>query len=198
MKEYYADLHIHIGRTRSGKAVKITGAKNLTLDNILQAANGRKGLDMIGIIDSHSPEILEEMEEAICCGDMKEMAGGGLLYRNTALIPGSEIEVYDHNCQGPIHVLAYFPTMGAMREFSNWMSSRVKNITLSSQRIYCAAKVLQQTVKSMGGLFVFRYRHGEGHKGVGGVYLPDELRCPLAREDCPRISGTSPRRTDIR
>lgn len=169
MKEYYADLHIHIGRTRSGKAVKITGAKNLTLDNILQTANGRKGLDMIGIIDSHSPEILEEIEEAICCGDMKEMAGGGLLYRDTALIPGSEIEVYDQNCQGPIHVLAYFPTIGTMREFSNWMSSHVKNITLSSQRIYCEAKVLQQTVKSMGGLFVpahvftpFKSLYGKG------------------------------------
>ena len=63
MRDYYADFHIHIGRTKSGRAVKITGSKTLTFSNILQVASERKGLDLIGIIDCHSPEVLDEIEE---------------------------------------------------------------------------------------------------------------------------------------
>ena len=49
LKDYYADLHIHIGRTASGRAVKITGSKTLTLANILETASVRKGLDIIDL-----------------------------------------------------------------------------------------------------------------------------------------------------
>ncbi|WP_457548407.1 hypothetical protein, partial [Bacillus altitudinis] len=35
MREFFADIHIHIGRTRTGRAVKITGARSLTIDQIL-------------------------------------------------------------------------------------------------------------------------------------------------------------------
>ena len=82
MKEYYADLHIHIGRTRSGRAVKITGAKTLTFSNVLQVASERKGLDLIGIIDCHSPEIIEEIEAGIQDGEIMEKIEGGLQYKN--------------------------------------------------------------------------------------------------------------------
>ncbi|MGE7779826.1 endonuclease Q family protein [Peribacillus sp. NPDC097264] len=171
MKEYYADFHIHIGRTRSGKAVKITGAKTLTFSNIIEVASERKGLDMIGVIDCHSPEVIEEIEAGIHNGEITEMEGGGLHYRNLTIIPGSEIEIYDHNCHGPIHVLAYFPNMEVMKRFSSWMSNYVKNITLSSQRIYCDGRKLQEIVKSLGGLFIpahvftpFKSLYGKGVK----------------------------------
>ncbi|MGE7759369.1 endonuclease Q family protein [Peribacillus sp. NPDC097895] len=169
MKEFYADLHIHIGRTRSGRAVKITGAKTLTFSKVLQVASERKGLDLIGIIDCHSPEVIEEIEQGIVDGEITEKIEGGLLYRNTTIIPGSEIEIYDQNCNGPIHVLAYFPTLKAMKEFSTWMGGHVKNITLSSQRIYCDGRTLQKIVKSLGGLFIpahvftpFKSLYGKG------------------------------------
>lgn len=42
MKEIYADLHIHIGRTQTGRTVKITGSKNLTLQTILETATPLK------------------------------------------------------------------------------------------------------------------------------------------------------------
>ncbi|WP_026694749.1 endonuclease Q family protein [Peribacillus kribbensis] len=154
MKTFFADLHIHIGRTSSGKAVKITGAKSLTLPNILQSANDRKGLDMIGIIDAHSPEILSELEEMLKAGELSEVQGGGLKYQDLVLILGSEIEIYDENCKGPIHILAYFPHLAEMREFSLWMQNHLKNIRLSSQRIYVNAVILQQKVKELGGLFI--------------------------------------------
>ncbi len=169
LKHFYADLHIHIGRTESGRAVKITGSRNLTLKNILQTATSRKGLDLVGIIDCHSPEVIHEIEQLIEQGKIHELSGGGLRYENTVLIPGSEIEIYDENCHGPIHVLAFFPTIDVMKLFSNWMSKHLKNIHLSSQRIYCNGRILQQKVKELEGLFIpahvftpFKSLYGKG------------------------------------
>jgi len=154
MQTFYADLHIHIGRTSSGRAVKITGSKTLTLTKILETASARKGLDIIGIIDCHSPEVIEEMMEMIEQGELQELKEGGLRFQETTLIPGAEIEIYDQYCHGPIHVLAYFPTLMLMKQFSDWMSQHMKNIHLSSQRIYCDGLTLQRKVHELGGLFI--------------------------------------------
>ncbi|GLC90239.1 endonuclease Q family protein [Lysinibacillus piscis] len=154
MQEYYADLHIHIGRTASGRAVKITGSKTLTLANILETASSKKGLDIIGIIDCHSPEVMDELTMMLAQGRLQELNEGGLLFQTTTLILGTEIEIYDEHCHGPIHVLAYFPTLTQMRTFSDWMSQHMKNIHLSSQRIYCDGKTLQQKVRELDGLFI--------------------------------------------
>lgn len=169
LKHYYADLHIHIGRTSSGRAVKITGSKTLTLSNILETASIRKGLDIIGIIDCHSPEVIEDLEHMMMDGELLQLDEGGLRFQETTLILGSEIEVYDTNCHGPIHVLAYFSTLLHMKEFSNWMCEHMKNIHLSSQRIYCDGRSLQQKVRELEGLFIsahvftpFKSLYGKG------------------------------------
>lgn len=171
LKNYYADLHIHIGRTVSGRAVKITGSKTLTLANILETASTRKGLNLIGIIDCHSPEVIEELEQMIEKDELHELDEGGLRFRETTLILGSEIEIYDTSCHGPIHVLAYLPTLPKMKEFSNWMREHMKNIHLSSQRIYCSGRTLQQKVRDMEGVFIpahvftpFKSLYGKGVK----------------------------------
>ena len=94
MKTYYGDFHIHVGRTKSGKPVKITGARNLTISTILEYAATRKGLNMVGVIDCHVPEVIEELQGLIANGDMRELNGGGLQHKDgTVLIPGSEIEI---------------------------------------------------------------------------------------------------------
>ncbi|PLT34801.1 endonuclease Q family protein [Bacillus sp. V5-8f] len=181
MNFYYADLHIHIGRTKTGKAVKITGAKTLTLEKLLKVSHEQKGLDMVGVIDCHSPEVIEEIEQLISKGDVTEDTEGGLHYGTTAFIPGSEIEIYDNNCKGPIHVLAYFPTLSGIKDFSRWMSGFVTNINLSSQRIYCDAKTLQQKVKQHSGLFIpahvftpFKSLYGKGvTKSLEEVFDPN-------------------------
>ncbi|RFU67758.1 TIGR00375 family protein [Peribacillus saganii] len=171
MDEYYVDLHIHIGRTKTGRAVKITGSRSLTLSNALTTARERKGLDMIGIIDCHSPEVIEEIMELLETGQLAEKPDGGLQYGDMTFIPGSEIEINDAHCNGPIHVLAYLPTIERMKTFSAWMSGHVKNIHLSSQRIYTNATTLQKAVKSLGGLFIpahvftpFKSMYGKGVK----------------------------------
>lgn len=177
---YFVDLHIHIGRTLSGKPVKITGSKSLTLPNILLEASERKGMDMIGIIDCHVPEIQKELEELIHEGSAVEVEGGGIQYQNTTLILGAEIELYDQNCKGPIHVLCYFPFLSTIQAFTEWLSTRMTNITLSSQRFYGEARELQEKVKELGGIFVpahiftpFKSMYGKGvERSLEEVFNP--------------------------
>lgn len=181
MKTYYVDLHIHIGRTQSGKPVKITGAKSLTFSNIIEHARDLKGLDMIGIIDCHSPEVLIEMEGLLEAGELIQHEKGGLIYGGMTIIPGSELEIYDEGTNGPIHVLCYFPSLTVMKEFSIWLSSHLKNITLSSQRVYITGRELQAKVKGMGGLFIpahvftpFKSMYGKGvEKSLKEVFEPE-------------------------
>ncbi|MGX1900923.1 uncharacterized protein (TIGR00375 family) [Thermolongibacillus altinsuensis] len=178
MNDYYVDLHIHIGRTASGKPVKITGAKTLTLSNILKEAVQRKGLQIVGIVDCHVPEILDEIERGIALKGWREEREGGIQANGVTVILGSEVEIYDEHCRGPIHVLAFFPTVERMRLFSNWLKTRVKNISLSSQRMYGTGKELQMIVKQLGGLFIpahaftpFKSLYGKGvHKSLTEVF----------------------------
>ncbi|MGA9226207.1 MAG: endonuclease Q family protein [Mesobacillus sp.] len=183
MRDYFVDLHIHIGRTKSGRAVKITGAKSLTFSNIIRHARDHKGLNMIGIIDSHSPEVLGEMEELLAAGELIEHPDGGLMYGGMSIIPGSELEINDEDTQGPIHVLCYFPYLETMRSFSEWLSLHLKNIHLSSQRVYISGRELQKKVKSLGGIFIpahvftpFKSLYGKGVKqSLSEVFDPDMI-----------------------
>ena len=169
MNSYYTDLHIHIGRTKSGRAVKITGSKTLTFSNIIAHARDEKGLNIIGIIDCHSPEVIIEMEDLMESGELMELTDGGISYGGLTIIPGSELEIYDESCQGPIHVLCFFSNIQSMKDFSNWLSHHLKNIHLSSQRIYVSGRELQQKVKELSGLFIpahvftpFKSLYGKG------------------------------------
>lgn len=178
MNNYYADLHIHIGRTQSGKPVKITGAKSLTFTNIIGHARNEKGLDVIGIIDCHSPEVILEIEQLMKAGALVEHPEGGFQYGGLTIIPGSELEIYDENCNGPIHVLCYFANLAKMKDFSQWLSRHLKNITLSSQRIYASGRELQNKVKELEGLFIpahvftpFKSLFGKGvHQSLTEVF----------------------------
>ncbi|MCM3704643.1 MULTISPECIES: endonuclease Q family protein [Cytobacillus] len=181
MNRFFADLHIHIGRTYTGKPVKITGAKSLTFTNIIRHARNEKGLDIIGIIDCHSPEVILEIEDLAQKGLITEHKDGGLQYGDLTIIPGSELEIYDDSCKGPIHVLCYFPTLSAMKEFSAWLTGYLKNITLSSQRIYASGRMLQEKVKELDGLFIpahvftpFKSLFGKGvERSLSEVFDPD-------------------------
>ncbi|MFH5184816.1 endonuclease Q family protein [Paenibacillus sp. TAB 01] len=153
LRPFYADLHIHIGRSEEGQAVKISAANNLTFYNIAHEASERKGMDMVGIIDCHSPSVQRDMQQYLDRGEMEELEGGGIRYHDTTVILGSEIEVRDPGL-GTAHLLAYLPTFDAMKQFTAWMSKHMKNVELSSQRIYVPAKVLQQEVVGRGGLLV--------------------------------------------
>lgn len=181
MQNVFADLHIHIGRTQTGKPVKITGSKMLTLEAILEEAATRKGIEMIGVIDCHVPEVIAELKQMIRQGQASPCSGGGIRYLNTTLILGTEMELYDENCHGPIHVLCYFPSLDEMSAFSYWMSQYQKNITLSSQRNYASARACQLKVQELSGIFIpahiftpFKSLYGKGVKQhLSEVFDPD-------------------------
>lgn len=169
LNAFFADLHIHIGRDMYHRPVKITGSKTLTLSNILEEANVRKGIHLIGVVDCHVPSVQEEIENLIQQGKAEELSQGGIRFGNVTLLLGSEIEIYDENCQGPIHVLCFLPTLAKIAQFTAWLRERVTNIQLSSQRYYGTALELQQKVKALAGIFIpahvftpFKSLYGKG------------------------------------
>ncbi|MGF7050344.1 uncharacterized protein (TIGR00375 family) [Paenibacillus sp. DS2015] len=166
LKAYYADLHIHIGRASDGQAVKITGSRNLTFENIAREASERKGIELIGIIDCHSPSVQNDIISSLHSGEMSEVAGGGIAYRGTTILLGSEIEIYEPD-KGAAHVLAYFPNLEVMQHFTVWMSSHMKNVNLSSQRLYVPARILQEEIYARGGLMIPAHVFTP-HKGIYG------------------------------
>ncbi|WP_281886721.1 endonuclease Q family protein [Paenibacillus sp. YYML68] len=153
LNTYYADLHIHIGRTEAGAAVKISAANNLTFYNIAREASERKGMDIVGIIDCHSPGVQEELLHYLQQGEMTELPGGGIRYRESTLILGCELEVREPGMNAA-HVLAYFPTLADMQSFTEYLRRYMKNVQLSSQRVYVPVRELQREVVQRGGLFV--------------------------------------------
>ncbi|TNJ67366.1 TIGR00375 family protein [Paenibacillus hemerocallicola] len=181
MNSYFVDLHIHIGRTEKGAPVKISGSRDLTFYNIAKEASERKGIEVIGIIDCHSPAVQEEIMHYLDIGQMEEQQGGGIRYNRTTVMLGSEIEVRDPG-MGPAHLLAYLPTIADMREFTEWMRPHMKNVGLSSQRIYVSARTLQEEVVGRGGLLVpahiftpYKSVYGSGTTSLANLLDPDKV-----------------------
>ena len=69
------DLHVHIGRSSSGKPVKITAARDLTFENIAVECADRKGVDIVGIVDCASPPVLDDIRVLVDSGEMVEQLG---------------------------------------------------------------------------------------------------------------------------
>lgn len=164
--DYFADLHIHIGRTEKGNPVKISGSRDLTFANIAKEASGRKGIGLIGIIDCHAPNVQEDIRTYLHTGEMKEISGGGIAYRDTVILLGTELEIRAEG-RPEAHVLAYFPDLAAMEDFTQWLARHMKNVNLSSQRIYAPPRELQQQIYGRGGIMVPAHVFTP-HKGIYG------------------------------
>ncbi|RKP57128.1 TIGR00375 family protein [Cohnella endophytica] len=176
LRPYFADLHVHIGRSQDGQPVKISGSKELTFRNIAKEASERKGVELIGIIDCHSPGVQKDMIDCLESGEMEEIRGGGIRYRDTTIVLGIEMEVKEEG-GGPFHLLGYLPTLEAMQEWTAWMKPRVKNISLSSQRIWITARELQSELLARGGLLVpaHAFTPHRGLLGCSADRLSDRL-----------------------
>ena len=126
MYEVFADMHVHIGRSKSNKPIKITAARSLNFENIAKECVERKGISVVGIIDCASPYVIEDIEEFLKNGDAYEILDGGIIYKNkVCIILGSEIEtaeINDEGKTGSAHNLCYFPTLKDIKGFSNEMS----------------------------------------------------------------------------
>ncbi len=153
MKNFLADLHIHIGSAGAGKPVKITASRKLNMANIARESLIHKGLNMIGIVDCASPPVIEDIEKLISSGQMKELPDGGLLYKDKlVIIPGAEVESSEKN--GQAHYLAFFPGLTGIKEYSYILNQYIKNINLSSQQTGLNGAQLLQIVDNLGGIFI--------------------------------------------
>ncbi|RUS48102.1 endonuclease Q family protein [Cohnella sp. AR92] len=149
----FADLHVHIGRTRRGEPVKISASNALTFRSIAEEASERKGVHLVGVIDCHSPSVQRDILDCLESGEMEEVQGGGIRYRRTVILPGCEVEVREPG-GGPFHLLVYFPTLESMMGWTSWMEPRMKNVRLSSQRIRSTARELQAEAIARGGIVI--------------------------------------------
>lgn len=153
MRTIFADLHVHIGRTSRDEPVKISASRGLTFRAIAQEASERKGIALVGVIDCHSPGVQDDIRDCLMTGEMEELAGGGIRYRDTVILLGCELEVMEAG-GGPFHLLAYLPTFEAMQGWTAWMAPRMKNVRLSSQRIRATAREVQAELLARGGVLV--------------------------------------------
>lgn len=121
---------------------------------------------MIGIIDSHSPGVLRDIQRSLESGEMTLAEGGGIAYRGTTIILGTEIEIREPG-RKECHVLAYMPDVERMTDFSAWMSRYMRNVNLSSQRLYAPARELQDEIYGRGGILIPAHIFTP-HKGLYG------------------------------
>lgn len=154
MTVYVCDLHVHIGRSASGQAVKITAARDLTFENIAVECARRKGIDVVGVVDCASPPVLADILALVEAGEMVQQPGGGLRYGDrVTVIPGAEFETHEPG-GGQSHHVSYFPTIEALQGFSEAMADRVTNPELSSQACRMPARALLELAMQYDALFV--------------------------------------------
>lgn len=158
MYEVFADLHVHIGRTESGKPVKITAAKSLNFANIAKECVERKGINIVGIIDCGSPYVIEDIENFLKTGDAYELEDGGIIYKDkVCILLGSEVETSEKGRNGKCgsaHNICFFPHLSDIKGFSKEMSTHIKNITLSTQRSNVSGYELIDIVKRYNGILI--------------------------------------------
>lgn len=154
MKQYYVDLHVHIGRSSDGKEIKKATANNLTFENIAHESYYRKGIDIIGVVDCISPYVLADIDELVKKGELVEKKDGGMEYRGSqTLMLGAEIETHElRGCSS--HSLCFFPTLRQIKEFSSEMRKYIKNIEAFSAMSRLDGQGLFHVVDYHGGIFI--------------------------------------------
>jgi len=168
VQKFYCDFHLHIGRNSLGKRVKIVGAKNLTFENIAKECLERKGIDILGVVDSGSPRVQRDIEELMELGQLEELERGGLCYqKKTIILLASEVETGEsQGCSA--HHLVYFPYWRQMKEYTEIMAKDyIKNVNISTQKAYLTMAQLIDLVDSLGGVVVPAHAFTP-HKGIYG------------------------------
>jgi len=158
MYEVFADLHVHIGRSESGKPIKITAARSLNFANIAKECAEKKGINIVGIIDCASPYVIEDIEKFLTTGEAYELEKGGIIYKDkVCILLGSEIETSEkgrNGKQGSAHNVCFFPHLKDIKGFSKEMESHIKNITLSTQRSDISGYELIDIVEKYNGILI--------------------------------------------
>ena len=158
MYEVFADLHVHIGRSETGKPIKITAARSLNFANIAKECEEKKGINIVGIIDCASPYVIEDIENFLKTGEAYELEDGGIIYKDkVCILLGSEVETSEKGRNGKCgaaHNVCFFPHLSDIKGFSKEMSTHIKNITLSTQRSNVSGYELIDIVEKYNGILI--------------------------------------------
>ncbi len=171
METFFADLHIHVGLSESGAWVKIPTSNKLTLRNILAEATGRKGLQIIGVVDALSPHVRRDFALLAAEGLLALDSQGGYRYDDRlTLLLGAEIETSEPD-GGMAHTLIFLPDIVTMEKFAATMGRHIRNIHMSSQNAHMPLAELIRTAEPFGALIVIAHAFTP-HKGLYGSCTP--------------------------
>lgn len=167
LQNFYADLHVHLGRSPWGGPVKITAANNMTVAAVLSESRFRKGIHLLGLVDAQTRGGLAAVEQLLAQQVLTQLPGGGFAHQadhNEAerpsapltLLPGAEIETVEKvpGGGGPAHFLIFVPSLDELKALHEWYAAHVTNPDLSSQRARSTAAELQQLAADLNGLFI--------------------------------------------
>ncbi|NMA96314.1 MAG: TIGR00375 family protein [Clostridiales bacterium] len=167
MKEYFVDLHVHIGRSSDGHIIKRATSNDLTFENIAYEARYKKGINVIGVVDAISPYVIRDMERLLDEGEMEELDDGGFIYRgDLVMIAGAEIETREPK-GGNAHSLMFFPHLETIKDFSKEMEKHMTNIYTNSLVSRLRLNELAHLVKDFGGIFILAHAFTP-YKGIYG------------------------------
>lgn len=166
MQTFYADLHVHIGRSGT-RPVKMAASPRLTLPAIIEEAAERKGIHIVGIVDAVADPVFAELRTSVAGRALEELSGGGLQAAGgrVTIIPGAELEV--HTGGKGAHYLAYFPDLSALGSFRSAIAPYVTNLALSSQLVRVPLGELIGLTADCDGLFLLAHVFTP-HKGYYG------------------------------
>lgn len=164
LNRYFADLHIHIG-SAMGKAVKITASRRLDLKTVIFEDAPRKGLDIMGIVDTGSTLVTAEIEKMISTGELIELDKGGFLARNGVLMAaGSEVESREG-----VHVIVYLPDLESIEKWQRYLRPRVHNLQLSTPKVDAGFRDILEKSLALDGIFCPAHAFTP-HKGLYGMW----------------------------
>lgn len=165
MRQYFADLHIHIGRAY-GHPVKITASEKLTLAEVLEYGKAVKGLDILGVVDCGSPMVYQDIRDLLDQGILRQTANGDLMSdQGVMLVLGAETE----SSEGA-HFISYLPNLTALEAWQKIMSGKIKNPNLSTQKAALQASDLLKITKGLDGIFVVAHAFTP-HRGAYGCWV---------------------------
>lgn len=154
MKNYFVDLHVHIGRSVSNDIIKRATANNLTFENIAFEAYEKKGMDMLGVVDAASPAIINDIKHMLDKGEIAEHPDGGMIYKEKlTILLGTEIETREIN-KGHAHSLIFFPKLKQITAFSQTMKDRIKNSRFTYNLTRLPAQELFYITEAHGGVYI--------------------------------------------
>lgn len=162
-----ADLHIHLGRTSTGKPVKITASPQLTIENILEVAKYQKGLHLVGLVDAACTGVLSDLKSLMTNGSLLPVSDGGYSWRGLTVFLGSEVEIGHSETRKEAHFLAFFPTFEALNSYTASISPWLTNPSLSTQRLKLSGDAWLEIVEKHNGIALAAHAFTP-HKGVYG------------------------------